>query len=164
MIKIPAQLKKNNELRNDIDYYLNHGSKISAIKILREYFISIDEDQTLRESKDIIDLYEKRLIMSNKMEMLRDRIETWAERNGYDNIDLYKETKDKTGQYIWTYTDWEFVDDMYGNMINDYEWYPHHKVLQDMNKLWKKYSKFNQKYNMKNITSSFCDVDRITGI
>ena len=75
-----------------------------------------------------------------------------------------EKTKDKTGQYIWTYTDWEFVDDMYGNMINDYEWYPHHKVLQDMNNLWKKYSKFNPKYNMKNITSSFCDVDRITGI
>ena len=32
-----------------------------------------------------------------------------------------KETKDKTGQYIWTYSDWEFVDDLYGNMIYDYD-------------------------------------------
>ena len=144
MIKLPIQLKKNTELRNDIDHALNRGSKISAIKILREYFNSIDEDQTLRESKEIIDHYSKRLIMTNKMEMLRDRIEKWAEKNGYDNIELYKETKDKTGQYIWTYSDWEFVDDMYGNMINDYDWFPHYKVLLDMNELWKKYNKWNQ--------------------
>jgi hypothetical protein len=142
MIKIPDQLTKNNELHNDIDYELNRGSKISAIKLLREHFESIGEDYSLRRCKDIIDHYENRLIMANKMEMLRDRIEKWAERYGYDNIELYKETKSKTGEYIWKYTDWEFVDDMHGNMINDNEWYPHHKVLQDMNKLWKKYSKW----------------------
>ena len=49
------------------------------------------------------------------------------------------EQKDKTGQYTYKYSDWEFIDDAYGNMINDGDWLPHQKEMVKYNKLWRKY-------------------------
>jgi hypothetical protein len=136
-------------LIDEVETYIISGSKITAIKHYRNevkdkftgYFPS------LRECKDVVDNIDDMMHRKNfrdkitsKILELRTQIEKWCELNGYDNLGLYKTRKNKTGEYVWNYTDWEFVDDSYGNMINDPKWYPHPKSLKDMNKLWKKYS------------------------
>ena len=66
-------------------------------------------------------------------------------------MENYKETQIKD-KVVWMYSDWEFVDDMYGNMINSQEWMPAAKVLLDMNKIYKKYKKLTgkaRKYNVR---------------
>jgi hypothetical protein len=139
-------------LINEVETYIIRGSKILAIKHYRnkvkEKFTG--HTPTLRESKDVIDsiadMMERKTFrdsITSKIHELRTRIEKWCEINGYDNLGLYKSRKNKTGEIVWRYSDWEFVDDAYGNMINQPEWYPHPAVLKDMNKLWKKYNTYD---------------------
>ena len=76
--------------------------------------------------------------------MLKDRIESWCELNGYEKMDTQKEIKDnKTGEYIYRYSDWEMIDDHDGLMINDSQWLPSTKQLKQYNQLWKRYEKNN---------------------
>jgi len=134
------------ELRSEIDYALNHGSKISAIKLLKEEMDTYHKSRkyNLRICKDSIDKYEKRFIIHNKINMLKDRIESWCEVNGYKKLDNQKEVKDtKTGEYIYRYSDWEMIDDHDGLMINDSQWLPSTKQLKQYNQLWKRYEKNN---------------------
>ena len=49
------------------------------------------------------------------------------------------ERKNDKGEIFYRRTDWEYVDDTYGNMINDVEYYPHTNDFKIMNKLWKQY-------------------------
>ena len=42
-------------------------------------------------------------------------------------------------EYVYTYTDWEMVDDHYGLMINDWDWNPATKQMKLYNTLWRQY-------------------------
>ena len=140
-------LKEDLELKNTIEHHLDNGSKISAIKCLKRYADDnvIDESEiyknsSLRELKDTIDRYAIRYRITKKIKLLRDRIEKWCEKNGHDNMGYQREVKDnKTGEYTYRYSDWEFVDDQYGLMINDWDWLPQYKKYKLYNELWKQY-------------------------
>ena len=129
------------ELKSQIDSCYSEGSKINAIKALRlwcEY--KGYETCGLRDAKDTIDVYYFRIRITKKLKELRERIEKWANKNGYENIKKRREVKSKNGDYIYLYTDWELVDDHVGLMINDYEWLPSKKEFREYNLLWKNYS------------------------
>jgi|TARA_B110000263_G_C15217040_1_gene468037 hypothetical protein len=138
-----ATLYENWKLRTEINEALEFGSKINAIKALKLYadetFVAPKRKCTLRELKDVIDKYNYHYIVTTKIEQLRDRIEKWCLENGYKKLDNQKEVRDNTGHYIYKYNDWEYIDDAYGNMINDREWLPHKKELIKYNELWRKY-------------------------
>ena len=89
--------------------------------------------------ENIANKEERRKNITKKVERLRERIEAWCKKNGYDKMENQTELKDKTGQYTYKYSDWEFIDDAYGNMINDGDWLPHQKEMVKYNKLWRKY-------------------------
>ena len=75
-----------------------------------------------------------------KLDSLKERIEDWATINGYDKLDNSDERKNnETGELIWRRTDWEYVDDTYGLMINDESFYPGKECFKKMNVMWKKY-------------------------
>ena len=140
-------LKKDLELRSNIEHYLKDGYKINAIKCLKAYIedkpqgkSDIYKNSNLREIKDTIDRYAIRYTITKKLKRLREQIEKWCEKNGHDNMGYQKEVKDnKTGEYTYRYSDWEFVDDHYGLMINDWDWLPHPKTYKLYNELWKQY-------------------------
>lgn len=132
------------EMRQEIDYFLDEGSKIRAIKILMQYasdkFVTPKRKCTLREVKDAIDKYHIRLTINRKIKCLRKQIEKWCDKNGYDKMDNQREIKDnKTGEYTYKYSDWEMIDDVEGNIINDRNWYPAKATFKKMNKLWRRY-------------------------
>ena len=74
-----------------------------------------------------------------KVVLLKERIEDCCNENGYDNMGNQVERKNDKGEIFYRRTDWEYVDDTYGNMINDVEYYPHTNDFKIMNKLWKQY-------------------------
>ena len=144
----------------EIESYLDDGSKINAIKcfklkceeksdVLKNYNHKVDK-VTLRICKDTIDIFANRRNVTKKMEHLRDTIEIFCNANGYDKMDNYKvrilNEGEKEGD-AWVYSDWEFVDDMYGNMINSQDWMPAAKTFRDMNEIYKKYKKLTKKGN-----------------
>ena len=76
----------------------------------------------------------------SKLDTLKERIEDWAAINGYDKLDNSDERKsNETGELIWRRTDWEYVDDTYGLMINDESFYPGKECFKKLNVMWKKY-------------------------
>ena len=85
------------------------------------------------------ELYYRDTILS-KLDSLKERIEEWASINGYGNLDNSEERKNtETGELIWRRTDWEYVDDTYGLMMNDEGFYPGKECFKKMNVMWKKY-------------------------
>jgi len=144
-------LEKSLEIRNTIEYYLDEGSKINAIKYLKQdtenFTTYVDAPiwatrkiPSLREFKDTIDRYAIRYNITKKLKRLREQIEKWCEKNGHNNMGYQKEVKDnKTGEYTYRYSDWEFIDDHYGLMINDWDWLPVSKQMRLYNTLWKQY-------------------------
>ena len=85
--------------------------------------------------------YELRIssIIATKITLLRERIEAWSHKHGYENLDNAEETRNDDDEIIWRRTDWEYVDDTYNHYINDEDYNPYPATLQKMNKLWKKY-------------------------
>jgi len=155
---------ENQALRNELDSYLaiDRGAKIQAIKCFKQRCEDIEIEEaikardsekwsvTLRICKDTIDVYANRLNISKKMEHLRETIEIFCNANGYDKMDNYKVRILNEGESegdAWVYSDWEFVDDMYGNMINSQDWMPAAKTFRDMNEIYKKYKKLTKKGN-----------------
>ena len=140
----------------EIESYLDDGSKINAIKCFKlrcqdAPYTTGDgttKGVTLRICKDTIDIFANRRNVTKKMEHLRDTIEVFCNANGYDKMENYKVRKAKDShQDAWVYSDWEFVDDMYGNMINSQDWMPAAKTFRDMNEIYKKYKKLTKKGN-----------------
>ena len=84
------------------------------------------------------ELYFRDIILE-KLDSLKERIEEWTFINGYDNLDNSDERMDNEGVTIWRRTDWEYVDDTYGLMINDESFYPNKDCFKKMNVMWKKY-------------------------
>ena len=85
--------------------------------------------------------YELRIssIMATKITLLRERIEAWSHKHGYENMDNASEHRDDKGRLIWKQSDWEYVDDTYNHYINDKDYRPYPATLKKMNLLWKKY-------------------------
>ena len=83
-------------------------------------------------------------IIAKKITLLRERIEAWSSKNGYENMDNINETRNDNGEIIWSRTDWEYVDDTYNHYINDKDYSPHTATLIKMNELWKKYKLNNE--------------------
>ena len=81
----------------------------------------------------------KNKMIGEKLLRLRSRIEDWATVNGYENISNWSERKNAEGEVVWRKSHWEWVDDMYGVIINGYEisWDKDH--YKELNKLWKQY-------------------------
>ena len=75
-----------------------------------------------------------------RLKQLLERIEVWITKNGYRNLDNYKERKNKYGAVVWNQTDWEFVDGFYNALYNDDEFWYNKDMLKNLNRLWKKYN------------------------
>ena len=133
------------DIKTLIEEQLANGSKINAIKILKEYMEENEELPThhsLRGCKDAIDFYALRYNLTEKLKWCRDMIEVYCNANGYGEMKNYKEVKSKKDDRLtWHYTDWEFVDDQYGFMVNDKKLVhmPAKQVLNDINNIHKKY-------------------------
>ena len=89
--------------------------------------------------ENIANKEERRKNITKKVEKLRERIEAWCNKNGYDKMGNDVERKNDDGTIYYKRTDWEMVDDIEGNLINDDQWMPHPNQLIKMNKLWKRY-------------------------
>ena len=83
-------------------------------------------------------------IVAKKITLLRERIEAWSHKHGYENMDNASEHRDDKGRLIWKQSDWEYVDNTYNHYINDKDYTPHLTTLKKMNKLWKKYKLNNE--------------------
>ena len=88
-------------------------------------------------------MIERKILLENLLR-LRSRIEDWTEVHGWENMDNYKETKNKDGSIVWKLSDWEFVDGMYGAVYNgengfgnDYSF--NMDTVKAWNKMWKRY-------------------------
>ena len=136
---------KTGDIKESIEEELANGSKINAIKILKTYLEEAEELPThhsLRGCKDAIDFYVLRYNLTEKLKWCRDMIEVYCNANGYGEMKNYKEVKSKKDDRLtWHYTDWEFVDDQYGFMVNDKKLVhmPAKQVLNDINNIHKKY-------------------------
>jgi len=129
-------------IQNDINSFLNNSTKITAIKRLKQHYKRYHKSRnyTLKHFKFAIDEYQNRLIIYNKIEMLKKRIEHWCDKNGHDHMGYQKTLKDnKTGEYTYRYSDWEYVDDHSSLMMNDRQWKPDRTTMIKYNALWKKY-------------------------
>ena len=82
---------------------------------------------------------ERRKNITKKVEKLRERIEAWCNKNGYDKMGNDVERKNEDGTIYYKLSDWEFVDDTYANMINLENYLPHPNSFIKMNNLWNKY-------------------------
>ena len=81
----------------------------------------------------------RRRMVGEKLLKLRARIEDWATINGYENIGNWSERKNSEGEVVWRKSHWEWVDDMYGVIINGYEFSWDKDHYKELNRLWKKY-------------------------
>ena len=81
----------------------------------------------------------RRKMVGEKLLRLRSRIEDWTSIYGWENQDNQSERKDKQGRVVWKRGDWEFVDDMYGVIINGDEFFWGKDTYKKFNELWKRY-------------------------
>ena len=84
----------------------------------------------------------KKKVLLNRLKQLLERIEVWITKNGYRNLDNYKERKNKYGAVVWNQTDWEFVDGFYNALYNDDEFWYNKDMLKNLNRMWKKYNTY----------------------
>ena len=85
-------------------------------------------------------------IIAKKITLLRERIEWWSHKNGYENMDNASEHRDDKGRLIWKQSDWEYVDDTYNQIVNNESYTPYKVTLKKMNVLWRKY--YVEKYDV----------------
>ena len=88
-------------LKDQIDEYLEDGWKINAIKELKLYCETTsypawlkDVSHKLRLMKDVIDKYDVRRTIYEKLNKLHTRIEIYCNKHGYDKMGNYKEVVD----------------------------------------------------------------------
>jgi len=138
-------------LKDQLDDHLDSGSKINAIKELKEYCETSDSPDwlengtrvSLRLLKDVVDRYAVRRIIYNKLTKLSEQIEKYCNAFGYDKMDSRRGAKSKDGLYVHQYTDLELVEDHRGFIVNNFSWKPSHNEYKEYNKLWRKYNESN---------------------
>ena len=79
-------------------------------------------------------------VLLEKLVMLRERIEAWADKNGFKNLGNISEKKDADGKVVWRRSHWEYVDDMHNALYNEDEYWYDEKTLKKLNRLWKRYN------------------------
>jgi len=86
----------------------------------------------------------KRKKLAEKLLLLRCRIEDWTSFNGWDNMDNHTVRKNKDGSIVWKQTDWEFVDNMYGSVVNGpagfgNDYFFDKDTVKKWNRMWHRY-------------------------
>tara|TARA_B110001454_G_C12414351_1_gene306597 strand:+ start:216 stop:575 length:360 start_codon:yes stop_codon:yes gene_type:complete len=92
----------------------------------------------------------KQEIFLERLSALRDRIEDWCNKFGYENQDNYAERRNTDGKIVWHKSDWEYVDGMHNTVYNsqynregedgfgnDYSY--NDETLMGFNKMWRRY-------------------------
>jgi|TARA_Y100000593_G_scaffold85148_1_gene161788 hypothetical protein len=74
-----------------------------------------------------------------KLLLLRCRIEDWTHMHGWENMDNYREQKNKDGKIVYKISDWEYVDNVYNAAYNDWNVKYTKWQVVEWNKMWKKY-------------------------
>jgi hypothetical protein len=74
-----------------------------------------------------------------KLLLLRCRIEDWTHIHGWENMDNYREQKNKNGKIVYKISDWEYVDNVYNAAYNDWNVKYTKWQVVEWNKMWKKY-------------------------
>jgi hypothetical protein len=74
-----------------------------------------------------------------KLLLLRCRIEDWTHIHGWENMDNYREQKNKDGKIVYKISDWEYVDNVYNAAYNDWNVKYTKWQVVEWNKMWKKY-------------------------
>ena len=110
-------------LRVEIDEYLDTGQTINAIKMLRFDVLTYHKSRkyTLRDIRDAVDGYKIRRNIYRKLNELKDEIEKYCRKHGYD------------------LTGYELVEDHLDLLANSFSWKPNHTEYKEYNKLWRKY-------------------------
>jgi len=110
-------------LRVEIDEYLDTGQTINAIKMLRFDVLTYHKSRkyTLRDIRDAVDGYKIRRNIYRKLNELKDEIEKYGRKHGYD------------------LTGYELVEDHLDLLANSFSWKPNHTDYKEYNKLWRKY-------------------------
>ena len=91
-------------------------------------------------------------IMLRKLMKLKDRIETFGHKYGFENIDNYTERRRKNGVVGWRVSDWEFVDNMHNTIYNDHDFGYDGDLLKRLNKMWKRYRPYDRYFFSDSIT------------
>ena len=110
-------------LRVEIDEYLDTGQTINAIKMLRFDVLTYHKSRkyTLRDIRDAVDGYKIRRNIYRKLNELKDEIEKYCRKHGYD------------------LTGYELVEDHLDLLANSFSWKPNNTDYKEYNKLWRKY-------------------------
>ena len=110
-------------LRVEIDEYLDTGQTINAIKMLRFDVLTYHKSRkyTLRDIRDAVDGYKIRRNIYRKLNELKDEIEKYGRKHGYD------------------LTGYELVEDHLDLLANSFSWKPNNTEYKEYNKLWRKY-------------------------
>jgi len=74
-----------------------------------------------------------------KLLLLRCRIEDWTHIHGWENMDNYREQKNKDGKIVFKISDWEYVDNVYNAAYNDWKLKCTKWQVVEWNEMWKKY-------------------------
>jgi hypothetical protein len=139
VVVLMKEIYTNESLKEDLDFALSEHQKITAIKVLREVCGRKHKSKfNLRNYKDTIDKYHKRVQISDKISLLLSRIEKWGKKNGLQRVSKV-DLKDKTGKYIYKYSDRDMVVDTLVRLNKDSRWFPSKKRFERYNKLWKQY-------------------------
>ena len=112
------------KLKAEIDEYLDiDGYTINAIKLLRHEVLTHHKSRkyTLRDIRDAVDGYKIRRNIYRKLNELKDEIEKYCRKHGYD------------------LTGYELVEDHLDLLANSFSWKPNHTDYKEYNKLWRKY-------------------------
>ena len=88
-------------------------------------------------------MIERKILLENLLR-LRCRVEDWTQVHGWDNMDNHTVRKNKDGSIVWKVTDWEFIDNMYGSVVNGpagfgNDYFFDKDTVKKWNKMWKRY-------------------------
>ena len=136
-------------LKEQLDAHLDSGSKINAIKELKEYcettsypdWLKNGTRVSLRLLKDVVDRYSIRRTIQVKLTRLSEQIELYCNAVGYDKMGSRRGSKSKDGLYVHKYTDYELVEDHIGFIVNNLQWSPSHNEYKEYNRMWKRYTR-----------------------
>ena len=126
-------------LRGEIDDYLEDGQTVNAIKMLRLEVLTYHKSRkyTLRDIRDAIDTYSNRFSLGKKLQKLSKQIEEWATTNDWEHPKYYDKIEFQPNQNL--HGDWKLVDKHNTLMVTDYKWSPAQDEFKQYNVLWRKY-------------------------
>ena len=127
-------------LRGEIDDYLEDGQTVNAIKMLRLEVLTYHKSKkyTLRDIRDAIDTYYNRFHLGKKLQKLSKQIEEWATTNDWEHPKYYDKIEFQPNRDF--HADWKLVDKHIGFVFDKLHWSPSHSEYKEYNRMWKKYT------------------------